>query len=412
MPGILPWMDDEHPSGGSLLAGRYELGPRLGQGGMATVREALDQRLGRPVAVKILHADLAEQARARSRFETEARAAARLVHPNVVTVFDSGEDNDVPFLVMERLPGQTFADELAAGPVATDRVLGVAREILAAVAAAHAAGIIHRDLKPGNVLLSDDGHVKVSDFGIAKTLDDADQTQTIELLATPAYLAPERLLGEPASERSDLYSIGVLLYEALSGTRPFRGDTPVTLMRAIERGDAEPLTSARPDLPADVVALVERAMAVDPGLRFISAIAMASALDAANATASLADFDETVAIDRRSRDGLTQSLPTPIPLATEALGPRRNGRMRINALAIGIGAALAAVVLAVALGQRDPARPAAPITATTATTHTTPTTASPTTIASTVTTATSVTTPAVEAAPPKKSSEGKHKGKP
>ena len=216
-------MHEDDASEPRVLAGRYELGSLLGHGGMGTVRDATDRRLGRPVAVKILRADLAEQPSARRRFETEAHAAARLAHPNVVTVFDSGEDDGIPFLVMERLPGRTLADELAEGQLAISRVEEVAREVLSALAAAHGAGIIHRDIKPGNVLLTEDGHVKVSDFGIAKTVDDLDQTQTAELVATPGYLAPERLAGEAASQRSDLYSVGVLLYEASSGRRPFSG---------------------------------------------------------------------------------------------------------------------------------------------------------------------------------------------
>src|SRR5712691_6570277 len=255
-------MDDERAGEVTLLAGRYELGALLGHGGMGTVRDATDRRLGRPVAVKILRADLAEQAIARRRFETEAHAAARLTHPNVVMVFDSGEDDGIPFLVMERLPGRTLAAELAAGPLSLERIGEVARGVLSALAAAHAEGIIHRDIKPGNALLTEDGHVKVSDFGIAKTVDDLDQTQTAELVATPGYLAPERLAGEAASQRSDLYSVGVLLYEALSGRRPFERDTPLAMMLAVERGEAVPLRSHRPALSPDVVAVVERAMSV------------------------------------------------------------------------------------------------------------------------------------------------------
>jgi serine/threonine protein kinase len=374
-------MDDEATSEGSVLNGRYELGPLLGQGGMATVRDATDQRLGRRVAVKILRADLAAQPRARARFETEASAAARLVHPNVVTVFDSGEENGIPFLVMERLPGRTFADEIGAGPVAIARVCDVAREILAALTAAHAAGIVHRDIKPANVLVCADGRVKVSDFGIAKTIDDTDQTQTMELLATPGYLAPERIAGEPASARSDLYSVGVLVYEALTGQRPFSGATPVTLMRAIERGEPESLTELRPEVPAALVAVVARSMALEPERRFASAPEMAAALAAST------ELDETVAIDVPPRDGTTQTLPSPlaVPVAVSptAAAPARSGRTRSTAVGIAIGAVLAAIVLAVFISQRDPAQPAAP-PATVATTTSTPTTAAPTTAAQVV----------------------------
>jgi serine/threonine protein kinase len=341
----------------TTLAGRYELGSLLGNGGMGAVRDATDRRLGRPVAVKILRADLAEQTSARRRFETEAHAAARLAHPNVVMVFDSGEDDGIPFLVMERLPGRTLADELAGGPLSLERARTVVREVLSALAAAHGAGIIHRDIKPGNVLLTEDGHVKVSDFGIAKTVDDLDQTQTAELVATPGYLAPERLSGEAASQRSDLYSVGVLLYEALSGRRPFERDTPFAMMRAIERGEAEPLTSQRPTLSPEIVAVVERAMSVDPSERFESAGEMAAALEPAadlDATVpiAVADAPVTVPVDVGSRDGATQILQR--PRAPEGARHPETQRGRRRLVAIGIGAALAgALVAGVVASQRD-----------------------------------------------------------
>lgn len=367
------------------LAGRYELGSLLGHGGMGAVRDATDRRLGRPVAVKILRADLAEQPTARRRFETEAHAAARLAHPNVVTVYDSGEQDGVPFLVMERLPGRTLADELADGPLPVERVREIAREVLAALTAAHAARIIHRDIKPGNVLLTEDGHVKVSDFGIAKTVDDIDQTQTAELVATPGYLAPERLAGEPASERSDLYSVGVLLYEVLSGRRPFQGDTPLGVMRAIERGDAEPLTSLMPELPAGIVAVVERAMSLDPSRRFDSATEMAAALEPPAALEPAVDLDatvpieapaaaaavaaaesETVPVDLGARDGATQILHRPSPQG--GAGPRPGApHSRRRVVALGLGVALAGIVVAgVVASQHDPVRPAGSLPVTTA----------------------------------------------
>jgi serine/threonine protein kinase len=313
------------------IAGRYELGERLGHGGMADLHAATDLRLGRTVAVKRLRADLAEQATARSRFEAEARMAAGLSHPNIVTVFDSGEDGGVPFLVMELLPGRTLAHEIADGPLDVERAVDVTRAVLAALAAAHGAGIVHRDVKPSNVLLTEDGLPKVSDFGIAKVGEDSVGTATLtgELLATPAYLAPERLAGEPATPSSDLYAVGVLMYEALSGKRPFRGETPMVVLDAVKRGNAEPLSELRPGLPESIDAVVKRAMAADPAARFASADEMAAALDETrmpvDETIPLATVDgtETLALGPPPRDGHTEVLRAePAPRRARQGGPR------------------------------------------------------------------------------------------
>ena len=273
-----------------LVAGRYRLGELLGTGGMADVYDAVDERLDRPVAVKVLRPEMASREDVRLRFEAEARSAARLIHPNVVGVFDSGEDEDgtLPYLVMERLPGETLADRMqAAGEpdsdeaLDTDWVLRTAGDVLLALGAAHSAGLVHRDVKPANVLIGVDGCAKVADFGIAKSLEvaaAADLTSTNQLVGTPAYVAPERILGKPASPQSDLYAVGVLLYEALAGRKPFAGDTPVATAYAIQHETPPSLASLRPDLPPSVVAAVEKAMDRDPTRRFSSAAEMAAAL--------------------------------------------------------------------------------------------------------------------------------------
>lgn len=269
---------------GDLLADRYELSGRLGSGAMGEVWLGWDRRLTREVAVKVLHIDVASDSVARARFDAEARAAAGLNHPNVVAVFDYGEHEGAPFLVMERLPGSTLADEVTAGPLASDRAVTVAVELLDALDAAHAAGVLHRDIKPGNVLASGrGGNVKLGDFGIAKTSDN-DLTATGDIIGTVAYLAPERVAGAPATVQSDLWSLGVVLYEAASGRRPFPGDTPLAVMHAIHRADAPPLRSVRPELPAAFTALVDRAMAREPSDRFASAADMRVALVGTTAT--------------------------------------------------------------------------------------------------------------------------------
>lgn len=257
-----------------LIADRYELGELVGSGGMGEVYAGRDTKLDRPVAIKFLRPDMASQADLRSRFEAEARAAGRLSHPNVVGIFDTGEHEGRPFIVMELLSGRTLADEAAQGPSEEKRARQVGREILSALRASHVQGVLHRDLKPGNVLLTQDGSVKVGDFGVAKMAEGMDLTQAGMVLGTPSYLAPERIAGEPASESTDIYSVGVMLYELVAGRRPFEADTPLGLIRAIQDEPVPPLDAERPDIDPGFAAVVARAMARDPEERYISAAEM------------------------------------------------------------------------------------------------------------------------------------------
>jgi hypothetical protein len=262
----------------TTIADRYELAEPLGHGGMADVWAARDLRLRRDVAVKFLGPGVATRADGKARFEAEARSAASLNHPNIVTVYDSGEHDGSPFLVMERLPGRTLADEIAEAPLDPERALSVARDVLAALDAAHGAGIVHRDIKPANVLLCPDGTAKVADFGIAKANSEVDVTTGRVILGTPVYLAPERFAGRPATPPSDLYSVGVLLYEALSGRAPFEGPSPVAVAKAVQSELPPALAELRPGLPGHLLAAMERAMEKDPDRRFASAAEMADAL--------------------------------------------------------------------------------------------------------------------------------------
>src|SRR5205085_7502125 len=200
-----------------------------------------------------------------------------------VAVFDTGDHDGVPYLVMERLPGDTLADRIVEGPVDPDWLVDASRGLLSALAAAHDAGIVHRDVKPGNILLAEDGRAKITDFGIAKSIHPAedtsgehvDLTATGQLLGTPAYLAPERLEGHRATPRSDLWAFGVVMYEALTTRKPFMGLNPLEVANAVVTGNHVPLDEARPGLDPSLVATVERAMATDPNSRFATADEMA-----------------------------------------------------------------------------------------------------------------------------------------
>lgn len=266
-----------------LLANRYRLGDLLGRGGMGDVYEAWDGRLDRAVAVKLLSPDLAAQAEVGTRFQHEARSAAGLHHANIVAVFDSGEEDGTPFFVMERLPGLTFADEMASGPLPAERVRSVLADVLEALAFAHRAGVIHRDIKPANILMTESGTAKLADFGIAKSAH-SNLTQTGQLLGTVSYLSPERLEGAPASPQSDLYSVGIVGYEALWGEKPFNADTPLALVREVAGSTLPPVKSRRPDVDDDLATAIDRAARRRPRERFSSAGDMLAAVDPSRAS--------------------------------------------------------------------------------------------------------------------------------
>jgi eukaryotic-like serine/threonine-protein kinase len=331
------------------IADRYELGDVVGRGGMGEVRAANDQRLQREVAVKLLRADLAEIEEVRRRFEGEAQAAAALVHPNIVTVFDAGEEDGAPFIVMELLPGRTLVDELATGPLSSVRVRDLAVAVLGALEAAHNAGIVHRDVKPGNVLRAADGTWKVADFGIAKIAEAAgDLTVSGVVIGTPAYMAPERLDGEPATAASDLYSAGVVLYEALTARKPFAADNAIGVAEQIRAGRAPALRELRPDVDPSLEQVVEQAMERDPRRRFTSAADMRRALDEHPApTGRAAPPDDETQPQWVPSVTPTQALPTTARPERRAPGPRL---LWLAAVAVAL---LTFVVVGVLLSQRD-----------------------------------------------------------
>ena len=259
---------------GRLLAERYELIGHIARGGMADVWEARDTLLGRKVAVKVLHSQFSGDASFVTRFRREAQAAANLSHPNIVSIFDWGEEESLYFIVMELIEGTSLRDVIRSGDKMLPRRAGeIAAEVAAALAVSHRAGLIHRDIKPGNVLLTHDGTVKVTDFGIARAWDDSEElTRTGAVIGTATYFSPEQAQGEPADERSDIYSLGVVLYEMLVGRPPFKGDSPVSVAYQHVQEPALLPSADNPDVPANLERIVMRAMDKVPELRYQSAM--------------------------------------------------------------------------------------------------------------------------------------------
>ena len=295
-----------------LLGGRYQLGEVIGHGGMAEVYSGTDIRLGRPVAVKVLRADLARDRSFLMRFEREAQAAAALNHPNIVSVYDTGEDQvedgltttRVPWIVMERVEGQTLRQIMASGRrLTTERALDITSGILAALDYSHRHGIVHRDIKPANVMVTPSGDVKVMDFGIARALADASATvtHTSAVLGTAQYLSPEQARGEIVDARSDLYSCAALLFELLTGRPPFTGDSPVAIAYQHVTESPQPPSVFDAEIAPEIDAIVLTALAKKPADRYASAAEMRGdierALDGQPVTARIPVQDLPLASD-------------------------------------------------------------------------------------------------------------------
>jgi serine/threonine protein kinase len=251
-----------------LAAGRYRIERDLGHGGMATVYLAEDEELGRPVAIKLLPEHLAGDEDFRARFVREARLAGRLSHPNVVRVFDAGEADERPFIVMEYVPGSSLAE---AGHLAPERVVELGMQACAGLQHAHDAGVVHRDVKPANLLVREDGVLKIVDFGIARAVESTRYTQAGTLLGTAAYLAPEQIAGEDATPASDIYSLGAVLYELLAGRPPYAFSSLAELAARQTDGAITPVRDVKPTVPRELEAAVMHALARDPSFRPSSA---------------------------------------------------------------------------------------------------------------------------------------------
>ncbi|WP_328580996.1 serine/threonine-protein kinase [Streptomyces sp. NBC_00370] len=342
-------VDDDGPRGRAgttaprLLAGRYRMLSRLGRGGMGEVWRAVDEVLGRPVAVKLLLNRQADEA-AVARFHLEAQTAARLSDPHVVAVYDTGTDADRQYLVTELLEGRSLADEISEhGPLPSWRTARIGGQVAEGLAAAHRQGVVHRDVKPGNLLLNSDDTVKIGDFGIARFADEssAGLTTTGQIIGTSAYLSPERALGRPAGPPADMYALGCVLYELLSGHTPFQADTPTAMVYQHVDVAPDPPGRYHSDLPEAFDEFVLRLLAKDSEER----------PTARQAAGFLAAPDRWAA--RRPAHRATRALPAAVPPSTEAAPaparpPVRRWRAR-RAHAV-IGTVLAAVATVSVVG--------------------------------------------------------------
>jgi serine/threonine-protein kinase len=328
---------------GTLLGGRYRLDAQIGRGGMSTVYRAFDVVLERPVAIKLMHRETAADSDQLERFRREARSVAQLNHPQIVTVIDAGEDSapdgeaGSPYIVLEYVDGETLKDLIRReGRLEITQAIAYAIEIARALGAAHERQIVHRDVKPQNVLIGAEGGPKITDFGIARTLTEEGLTMDGRVLGTTDYVSPEQALGQPVTGQSDLYSLGIVLYEMLTGQVPFRGESPVAVAMKHVREEIPDVRALRPELSAATAAVLDRAVAKDLSRRYPSAASMA------------ADLEEVLAIET-SRSGQATGEVTTILRTLPGRSRRRvPWRMRHPARWVA-SIALLALIVAIAI---------------------------------------------------------------
>jgi serine/threonine-protein kinase len=276
---------DTRPSSsmiGTVLSGRYRLEAKLGSGGMSTVYLARDDTLDRPVAVKVMHREMSEQEDQLQRFRQEARAVAKLTHPNVVSVIDAGEDGGHPYIVFEYVKGETLKQRIArVGALDTQEAIAYAIEVARGLSVAHARNMVHRDIKPQNVLIDEEGRAKLTDFGISRQLEQAGVTATGRVLGTTDYVAPEQAMGKGVDPRSDIYSLGVVLYEMLIGQVPFHADSQVGVAMKHVNEELPDVQRRRPEASAAVALVVERSTAKNPDERYQTVAEMIDDLETA-----------------------------------------------------------------------------------------------------------------------------------
>jgi serine/threonine protein kinase len=331
---------------GELIAGRYELEKLVGSGGMSNVFRAHDRLLERTVALKILHEQYTRDDDYVERFRREARAVAQLTHPNIVTVIDRGEQDGRQFIVFEYVEGQNLKDLSSHGPLDPHEAIRLALQVARALSFAHNRGLVHRDVKPQNVLLNEDGQAKVTDFGIARSLDVHGVTQTGTVLGTSDYIAPEQARGQKVDPKTDIYSLGAVLYELLTGEVPFAGDNFVAVAMRHVNEPAPSVLEHRPDCPLRLDLAIQRAMAKDPADRFASMDDFCAELEACLAE-----------LDGRGDEGATMIVaPHPRPRRAR---PRRERRIPVGLLLLLLLAALLVAGGAYLLLRGDGAGPLA-----------------------------------------------------
>jgi serine/threonine protein kinase len=322
---------------GTTLSGRYLLESKIGSGGMSTVYLARDRTLDRPVAVKILHREISDEPEQLERFRREARAAAKLSHPNLVSVIDAGEDGGTPYIIFEYIAGDTLKQRIARGPLEIDEAVAYAIEIGRGLAAAHARKLVHRDVKPQNVLIDDDGRAKVTDFGIARSLEQSGMTATGRVLGTTDYVSPEQALGDDVDERSDVYSLGVVLYEMLTGDVPFSAETQVGVAMKHVHEDLPDVTRLRPEVSAALAGVVERATSKELGDRYTSVNEM------------LGDLEGSLEVEAARRGGTSGEATTvldSVPRKRRKLAaPSRASTAGIVMGVLGVGLIVAALIV-------------------------------------------------------------------
>ncbi|MGH2922959.1 MAG: protein kinase domain-containing protein [Solirubrobacterales bacterium] len=320
----------------TVLSGRYRLAQKLGSGGMSTVYLAQDEVLDRPVAIKLLHREISEEADQLERFRREARTAARLSHPNLVSVIDAGEDEGRPYIVFEYVDGETLKKRIQRdGGLSVDEALAYAIEIGRGLIAAHGRKLVHRDVKPQNVLIDPDGRARVTDFGIARSLEAEGLTATGRVLGTTDYVSPEQAMGEEVDERSDVYSLGVVLYEMLTGDVPYQAETQIGVAMKHVNEPMPDVLARRPDVSAAVGAVIDRATAKDSRDRYASVGEM------------VRDLEATLEIEAARGGGTSGEATTvldSVPRSRRRLGGRRVSVTGVLMALVGAGLIAAALI--------------------------------------------------------------------